>query len=115
MGSAWHSGPGRSAGYVDYPSGDGGEPVGSPSEVQGKNQSWRCKLGTHWHVDSISSHRTGMVTARDQGEYMRRGEVAEDRVLGRVGCLRKDRSTVSAAKGPRSGERLVSQSVLLIM
>lgn len=66
-------------------------------------------------MDSISSHRTGVVTAQDQGEYMRRGEVAGDRVLGRVRCLRKGRSTVSAAKGPRSGERLVSQSVLLMM
>lgn len=115
MGSASHSGPGRSAGYVHRPGGDGDEPVGSLSEVQGKNQSWRYKSGTHWHVDSISSHRTGVITALDQGKYMRRGKVAEDKVPGRVRCSREDEiSCVRAAKGPRR-KRLATRSVLLIM
>lgn len=39
VGPTSHSGPGRSAGYVGHPRGHGGKPVGSPSEVQGENQS----------------------------------------------------------------------------
>lgn len=58
-------------------------------------------------MDSISSHRMGVVTALDQGEYTRRGKVTEDRVLGRT------ISTVGAAREPRR-ERLVTRSVLLI-
>lgn len=38
--------------------------------MEGRNESWRQKSGSHWRMDSISSHRTGMIAVLDYVEYI---------------------------------------------
>lgn len=34
------------------------------SEVQGKGQSWKCKLKSHQHMDGIQKHEPGLCHQR---------------------------------------------------